>query len=341
MKKTGIIISILILLAIIAGSFYYFFYYQVRKKVNTQKEIQVFIPTGSTLENVYELFSKQVDEPSSLRKTGEQLKLSKVYPGRYTFSAGVTNEDIINRLKEGKQDEIEIMVGNYYSIYELAQKLEPFFEINKDEIIQEILSRQETQGLNDLQSIYFLSPNTYKFHWNNTAKQIIDKIAQPYKKYWNEEKKSLLEKSGMTELQVMTLASIVQLESYRPEEQPKVAGVYLNRLKIGQKLQADPTVLFAKKYKEGWDKKIKRIYIKDLSIESPYNTYKYSGLPPGPICMPNPSAIDAVLQPEKHDYIYFVADTTQNGLHIFAKDYTEHERNAQIYRSWADRNNIK
>jgi len=341
MKKKWSIILLIILVVLIGGGAYYWSIYKVRNESIVSQEIQIFIPTGSTIDNAYQAIAEKVGEIDHIKKVGEQLKFNKVYPGRYTFAPGTTNEEIINRLKLGEQDEIEIMVGNYYSIYELAQKLAPFFEINEDDIIQAILSSKEAQGKSDLQAIYFLAPNTYRFHWTNTAQQIVEKIAEPYRKFWNEERMHELKNSGMNELQVVTLASIVQLESYRPEEQPKVAGVYLNRLKKGMKLQADPTVLFAKKNKEGWDKKIKRIYNKDLSIESPYNTYKYAGLPPGPICMPNPSAIKAVLNPDRHEYIYFVADTTQNGLHIFANDYIQHEKNAQIYREWANRNNIK
>lgn len=341
MKKSTLIILAIVLIGIISGAVYYFNIYSIRKDVSTSKDIQIFIPTGSTIEDMYKILGKDISNIDNLKKVAQQKGLNKVYPGRYTFKSGATNEEIVRRLQSGEQDEIEIMIGNYQSIYELAQKIDPFFEISGDEIIKEIMSRQEMKGRDTLQAIYFLSPNTYRFHWNNSAAQIIDKISAPFQQFWNDNRMKQLSQSGMTQLQVITLASIVQLESYRPEEQPKVAGVYLNRLKKGMKLQADPTVLFAKKSQHGWDLKIKRIYYKDLNISSPYNTYQNTGLPPGPICMPNPSAIEAVLNPDKHDYIYFVADTTQNGLHIFASDYVQHEKNAEIYRNWADRKNIK
>lgn len=248
---------------------------------------------------------------------------------------------MIDRLMKGEQDDIEIMVGNYASVYELSTKLDTFFETNAQQIVKAIAESPEAKGLDTLQMIYFLAPNTYKFHWTNTPEQIVSKIKEPYKKYWNPEKKALLDSSKLNEMQAVTLASIVQVESYKQDEQPKVAGVYLNRLRKGMKLDADPTVIFAKKASTDWDNKIQRVTFKDLEQISAYNTYRNAGLPPGPICMPNPSAIDAVLKPEPSDYMYFVADTSRPGYHIFAKTYSEHENNAKAYRQWVKNNGIK
>lgn len=310
-------------------------------KMNAANEFTVFIPTGASMQQLMDSFQNKVIDFESFQTTVKHQKINKIYPGRYTIPKDATNEQIVKKFQLGQQDEIEIMVGNYASIFELAQKLDTFFEINANNIIEAIAEREEVKGKDTLQWIYFLAPNTYKFHWNNTGKEIIEKIAQPYKKFWTPERLSLLDQSGLTEMQVIALASLVQLESYKIDEQPKVAGLYLNRIKIGMKLDADPSVIFAKKMSVGWDQKINRVYFKDLNIASPYNTYRNPGIPPGPICMPNPSAIDAVLKPEKHDYIFFVADPEQPGYHVYAKTLQEQEINAKKYRDWANNNNVK
>ncbi len=264
-----------------------------------------------------------------------------VYPGRYTFEKGATNETIINKLKAGLQDEIIITVGNYSSIYELASKMAPFLRIQDTDIVAAMAQQPEVSGLDTLQWIYCLAPNTYNFFWNVSGNDFVRKLIDQYKKFWTEERKELAAKHGLTELQAVSLASVVQMESYKADEQPKVAGTYLNRLKKGMKLGADPTVVFAIKQEKGWNHKVNRVYNKDLMRNSPYNTYRYSGLPPGPICMPNPSAIDAVLKPEQVDYIYFAADPERPGYHNFARTAQEHEINAKKYRDWANKNNVR
>lgn len=311
------------------------------KKENIPQESKLYIPTNATLQQVLDSIKPLVNDFESFQKTVKSKGLQKIYPGRYTLLANETNASIVEKLQLGKQDEIEIMIGNYSSVYELANKLDPFLEVSAEALLQAIAARPEVQSIDTLKWIYFLAPNTHRFHWASPAPDIIEKIAKPYQQFWNAERKQLLTASGMTELEVVSLASVVQLESYKQDEQPKVAGLYLNRLKIGMKLDADPTVIFAKKIKEGWDKKIQRVYYKDLNNPSPYNTYQHKGIPPGPICMPNPSAIDAVLKPENHDYIFFVADPSRPGYHLYAKTLAEQERNADIYRKWADENKIK
>lgn len=313
-----------------------------KKTVNiSEDEIRLFIPTGAGLQQMYDSIQPLIQDFASFQQAAEKMKLKKIYPGRYTFTKGNTNEDIINKLINGEQDEIKIMIGNYSHISELANKVSPFLNLSADEIIQAMAEQEEIKGMDTLLWIYCLAPDTYNFHWNTSGEELVRKLIDQYKKLWTAERKNMLNKSGLTELQVISLASIVQLESYKADEQPKVAGLYLNRLRIGMKLDADPTVIFLMKKEQGWDKKIQRVYYKDLARNSPYNTYRYANIPPGPICMPNPSAIDAVLNPEQSDYIFFVADPERPGYHTFAKTGQEHEVNAQKYRDWANKNKIK
>lgn len=307
----------------------------------SQDEIKLYIPTGASLQQVFDSIRPLISDLNSFEAAAQKMDYKKVYPGRYTFTKDNTNEMMLNKLIKGEQDEIKLTIGNYCSIFELANKVSPYLNIKPDEIIAAMAVQETSNGLDTLQWIYCLAPNTYHFHWNTSGEELIKKLREPYIKFWNGERKQLLQTSGMTELQVVSLASIVQLESYKEDEQPRVAGLYLNRIKKGMKLDADPTVIFLMKKEQGWDKKIQRVYYKDLARNSPYNTYRYAGIPPGPICMPNPSAIDAVLKAEKSDYIYFVADPDRPGYHTYARNAQEHEINAKKYRDWANKNNIK
>lgn len=312
-----------------------------KKEKNVIADSKLYIPTGSNFQQLLDSIQPLLKDLETFKKSAEKMKLQRIYPGRYTLTKDETNEAIINRLLLGKQDEIQITVGNYASIYELASKLDPLLELTANDIINAVASRPEVKGMDTLKMIYFLAPNTYRFFWTETPTNLVNKIAAPYKKYWSAANKSALDSLKLTEFQAVTLASIVQMESYKVDEQPRVAGLYLNRLKIGMKLDADPTVLFAKKLEQGWDKKFQRVFSNYLDIQSAYNTYRNPGLPPGPICMPNPSAIDAVLHPAKHDYIFFVADTSRPGYHLYAKTLAEQEKNAKAYREWAKRKNLK
>jgi UPF0755 protein len=184
-------------------------------------------------------------------------------------------------------------------------------------------------------------PNTYEFFWDTTAEKVREKMAKEYRKFWNAERVAKAEALGLTPLQVSSLAAIVHKETVKADERPVVAGVYLNRLKKGMKLEADPTVIYAMKKQSGdFDQVIKRVLNKDLVIDSPYNTYKNYGVPPGPIAMPDISAIDAVLNPAKHNYIYFCASVTNFGYHEFAVTPAQHEVNRQKYIAWVNKMGI-
>ncbi|MBX9449445.1 MAG: endolytic transglycosylase MltG [Taibaiella sp.] len=312
------------------------------KDVNVvEDEIRLFIPTGAVYRQVLDSLRPLVKDIISFEEAAAKMEYERIYPGRYTFRKGMTNEEMLNRLMLGQQDEIKITIGNYSSVYELGYKMEPLLRLKTEDIIAALSQTDEVAGMDTLKWIYCLAPDTYNFFWNVTGAEFVGKLLGQYKKFWTEERKKQLQSSGMTELQVISLASVVQLESYKADEQPKVAGLYLNRMRKGMKLDADPTVIFAIKQEKGWDHKVQRVYHKDLLRNSPYNTYLYKGIPPGPICMPNPSAIDAVLNPEHSDYIYFVADPERPGYHSYARTPQEHEGNAKKYRDWANKNNIK
>lgn len=309
---------------------------------NVAREGKLHIPTNAKFQQIIDSIQPLLKDPEGFRKYAMDKDMEKrFYSGRYSIKKGMSNKEIVQMIQEGRQDEISIRIGNYASIIELAGKLGNILEADSAKILEAIVQADFTKGVDTAKKLYFFLPNTYNFHWNTSGKQFTDKMFKEYQKFWNEERLALAQAANMSPLEVTTLASIVQLESFKADEQARVAALYLNRLKIGMKLDADPTIVFIKKMQQGFSQKVSRVYYKDLTIVSPYNTYTNKGLPPGPICMPNPSAIDAVLKPEKHDYIYFVADTAKPGYHLFAKTLKEQEVNAAAYRIWADKNNVK
>ena len=185
-------------------------------------------------------------------------------------------------------------------------------------------------------------PNTYEFFWDTSPRKIREKLAKEYRKFWTPERAAKAEALNLTPLQVSSLAAIVHKETVKIDERPRVAGVYLNRLKKGMKLEADPTVIYAIKKESGdFDQVIKRVLYKDLVIDSPFNTYMYGGVPPGPIAMPDISALEAVLNPEQHNYIYFCASVTNFGYHEFAVTGAQHEANRKKYVAWVEKMGIK
>ncbi len=185
-------------------------------------------------------------------------------------------------------------------------------------------------------------PNSYEFFWNTKAEKFRDKMAKEYRNFWTPERQAKAKAQNLTPIQVSILASIVHKETVKKDERPTVAGVYLNRLKSGTKLEADPTVIYAVKKNSGdFNQVIKRVLYKDLETNSPYNTYKFNGLPPGPIAMPDITALDAVLNPKKHNYIYFCASVTNFGYHEFAETPAGHEVNRQKYIEWVSKQGIK
>ncbi|MEX0361248.1 MAG: endolytic transglycosylase MltG, partial [Allomuricauda sp.] len=197
-------------------------------------------------------------------------------------------------------------------------------------------------GFNEDTKLAMYLPNTYEFFWNTSGDGFRDRMYKEYKRFWTEERLEKAKKQNLTAEQAISLAAVVQKETVKSDERPRVAGVYLNRIKKGILLQADPTVIFAIKKETGnYDTIIKRVLYRDLEIDSPYNTYKNAGVPPGPITMPDITSIEAVLNPEKHDYLYFVADVSNFGYHMFAETLAQHNRNKVQYIRWLNQQNVR
>ncbi len=297
---------------------------------NGQKEL--FVPTGTDYDSLLVILEKDsvLCHPSTFLLLARRKHLpTHVYPGHYVIRAGMSNNELINMLRGGFQDAVRVTLHNIHTLEELAgvlaQQLEPdslaFLTLLKDSAFI------AGYGFDTTTVIALFLPDTYEFYWTTSPQRFVRKMYREYKRFWDDDRRNRAKALGLTPVEVATLAAIVQEEVLHDDEMPRVAGVYLNRLRKGMRLQADPTVKFALK-EEGR----KRILKKDLRIDSPYNTYRYAGLPPGPIRMPSKAAIDAVLHAEKHSYLYFCAKDDFSGYHNFASNLSEHNHNARLYR---------
>ncbi len=334
MRKSGTLkysISI-IFLTLLVISFIGLRYYKRIYNSNSSTDGYLYIPSGADFDDVIDILKK--DSLLLDVRSFEWLALKKnyqnhVYAGRYKISNGINNNDLINKLRSGYQDPVKVIFNSVRTREQLAAKISKQIEadslsllelFNKDSIIKSYGLKPETF------TCIFL-PNTYEFWWNTSAKAFVDRMYSEYKKFWNDDRMEKAKRLNLTPEEVTTLASIVDEETYYNSEMPRVAGLYINRLRKRIHLQADPTLKFAL-----GDFTIKRVLNVHKQIDSPYNTYKRYGLPPGPISIPSIAAIDAVLNYESHDYLYMCAKSDFSGYHNFAKTLSQHNINARNYQ---------
>ncbi|MEG1648703.1 MAG: endolytic transglycosylase MltG [Rikenellaceae bacterium] len=310
-------------------SFMVYYSYGIRKTV--LKDGSVCIPTGTDLKSQAAILFDEgfVKDSSDYLRFAKRFKYDRVYPGKYTLKKGMTCSQLLKIVNTGLQTTVKVPFNNIRNREKLAGVVGKRLEADSASLMELFTSDSiyNVYGLNDATFLSMFIPDTYEFYWNTSADEFISRMKQENNTFWS--KKSRTEKLNainMTKEQVSTLASIVIEESKAPSELAKIAGVYVNRLKKGMPLQADPTVKFAV-----GDPSIRRVLYKHLEVDSPYNTYKRAGLPPGPICVPPINAIDAVLDYEKHNLYYFCASPELNGLHLFAKTLKEHNKNAAAY----------
>lgn len=310
-------------------------------KVKPSDIVYVNIPTGSDLDDVTNILTKKklVENAKTFRWLAERknYKGEKVHPGRYKLFKGMTGNDIINVLRSGRQTPARVMFTNTRFKRDLAGKISQQIEADSAELVRLLNDDDFLRpfGFDKYTSMAMLVPNTYEFYWNTDARGFLTRMEKEYRRFWDDGRKEKLKRTGFTQLEVSILASIIQEESFRTDEYPAIAGVYINRLRKPMRLQADPTVKFAI-----GDFGVKRILKKHLETDSPYNTYRNDGLPPGPINCPSIKAIDAVLDYENHKYLYFCARSDFSGYHDFATTLDEHLRNARKYQKALNRNQI-
>jgi len=303
-------------------------------KSNTTGEVTyLYIPHGCTYGQMLDSIGSTC-RISSLRSFKRVAKFEElpesITPGRYKIEGGMSNLEIVRSIKYGWQTPTRITIsGNIRNMEKLASLLSKKIESDSLSMLSVLKDTAmiDSLGFNPATYPAMFLPDTYEVYWTITPKELVIRFKKEYDKFWKGERMDKAGSLGMTPVQVSTLASIVSEESNLKAEQPMIAGVYINRLKKGIPLQADPTIKYALN-----DPSVKRILNRHLAINSPYNTYKHNGLPPGPIVIPQRSTIDAVLNYKIHNYIYFCAKPTLDGSHSFAASLAEHNKNARAYQ---------
>ncbi|MGY6559741.1 MAG: endolytic transglycosylase MltG [Nitritalea sp.] len=260
-----------------------------------------------------------------------------VRSGRYEIRPRMSNVQLVRLLRSGAQTPVRLTFTAVRTKEDLAEKLATPLFFEKEDMMRLLEDDAYIAkfGVDSSTVVSLFIPNTYEVYWNTRPETLFDRMYQEYKRFWNENRTAKAAALDLSPLEVSTLAAIVQAETVKADERPRVAGVYLNRLRIGMPLQADPTLVFA-----SGDFSLRRVLQVHKEIDSPYNTYKYAGLPPGPINVPEISAIEAVLNPESHDYLYFCAKDDFSGYHAFAKTLNEHLVNARRYQAALNRAKI-
>tara|TARA_S200000501_G_scaffold251636_1_gene235799 strand:- start:3264 stop:4307 length:1044 start_codon:yes stop_codon:yes gene_type:complete len=268
--------------------------------------------------------------------------INRIKSGKYLLTPGMGNNKMINSLRSNAQI-VKVTFNNQERLEILAGRIAKQIEADSLSLLKAFKepSFWKDKAFQEETYLAMFLPNTYNFYWDVSPEIFREKMWINYQSFWNVERRQKANKINLSAEEVITLASIVQKETNKKGEYERVAGVYLNRLKKRMKLQADPTVIFAlKKKTNNFNLVIKRVLLKDLNVKSAYNTYKNYGLPPGPIAMPDLNVIDAVLNAEKHNYLYFVGNPEKSGYHSFAKSLREHNNNRKKYTQWLNRNRV-
>jgi len=304
----------------------------------------IYVKSTDTYKEVREQLVPLLKDIDKFDALAEQKKyVSNIKSGRYAIKKNMNNNDIINSIRSNNIP-VKISFNNQETLEKLAGRVASQIEADSVSLINAMKNKTflSENNFEEETALGMYIPNSYEFFWNTSAKKFTRRMLKEYNRFWNDSRKAKAKAINLSQDQVMALASIVQKETAKVDERPRVAGVYLNRLKKRMPLQADPTVIYAVKHKTGdFEQVIKRVLYKDLEIDSPYNTYKYAGLPPGLITMPDVSSIDAVLNSEKHNYYYFVVNVENFGYHKFAKTLAQHNQNKQEYIRWINNKGIR
>ena len=281
-------------------------------------------------------------EVGSVRQRGRHIRkmeLKKVEPGYYKFPAKMGDKVLIRRLKLGEETPVKLSFTHYLRTPEqLAGHISKQLLLDSADIASRMYDAafMATYGLKPETAITLFLPDTYEVYWSMTADQLFARMAKEYKRFWTDERKSKAAAKKMSQSEVATLASIVESETNKQEEYPTIASIYLNRIRLGIPMQACPTVIFAQR-----DFNKRRVLKKDLEFDSPYNTYKHRGLPPGPIRCTRKSTIDAVLDAPRTDYLYMCANPDFSGTHVFTKSLREHQRVAALYQRELNKRHVR
>jgi UPF0755 protein len=301
-----------------------------------EKELYVYVPTNANYTDVKKILAPYIKNFDNFEMVANKRSYPEnVKSGRFLLKKDMNNIDLVRAMRANIP--VKLSFNNQERLENFAGRVGAEIEADSLSLMKAIKDPAflKENGFNEENVFAMFIPNTYEIYWNTSAEKFRDKMIKEYHNFWTAERIEKAKKQGLTPVQATILASIVHKESVKKDERPRIAGVYLNRLRLEMPLQADPTVIYALKLRDNnFDQVIKRVFYNDLVMRSPYNTYVNIGLPPGPIAMPDITAVDAVLNPEKNDYIYFCASIDRFGYHEFASTYEQHQINAKKYSDW-------
>ncbi len=331
-----IIFFILMLFVLVGATLLYLLHRNVfRPNVDLHNldYVVIHIPSGSNYGDVMEILTEEeiLINPASFEWVAKRKGyIDNVKSGRYKITNRMNNNKLINMLRAGHQLPVQITFNNIRKLDKLASIVSAKLELDSANLMQLFTNKQYIRenfemSMEEFPAIFL--PNTYEVYWDISDSAFVERMYDEYQKFWNSERLEKAEEMGLNPIEVTTIASIIQEETNQADELPIMAGVYINRINKDMLLQACPTIRYAVN-----DFSITRVLNRHTEIESPYNTYKNKGLPPGPICLANPQSIDAVLNYEKHDYLFFCAINDFSGYHVFSKTNAEHERGAAKYK---------
>ncbi len=346
-SKTGKVWLIILLVLVLGGSvagYVGYRYYRMIFAPNVvleQKEVFFHVPTGSNAVDVKEKLAREgiIKREKGFAWVSEQKNYaSHVHPGRYRIRNGMSNSELVDLLRSGEQVPVQVSFHGIRTKTELAGKVTHQVEADSLSMLRLLRDPQFVveYGFDTTDVLTMFIPNTYELYWNTSAEGLFERMHQEYERFWTEERRQKASSLGLSPKEVSILASIVQAEQKKhPDERPRVAELYLNRLERGMKLQSDPTLIYAM-----GDFSVQRVLNKDKEVDSPYNTYRYKGLPPGPIELPEVSSLKAVLNPEEHDHLFMCAKPDSSGYHNFARTLRQHNAYAREYRRWLNESGI-
>jgi len=346
MAKRSIIkyfLLLVLLVGAVAAYFGYDFYQRIFGSgvdLKGQKTAWLYVEKGSGANAVLKSIEESgfVKDMDLLSWAAERKNLANhIYPGRYQLRNSMSINSLLDLMRSGSHTPARVTFSFARNAEDLAGKATRNIHADSIELLKLLkdINTQTQYGFNENTYLSMYIPNTYEFNWATTAQEFVERMAKEYKRFWNDQRKAKATKIGLTQSETSTLAAIVQAETNMPEDRPRIAGVYMNRLEKGIPLEADPTLVYAL-----GDFTIKRVLNKHKKIKSPYNTYMNKGLPPGPILLPSIPNINAVLNYEKHDYIFFCAKEDFSGYSNFAKTYAQHLKNARKYQQALNKRKI-
>ena len=332
-RKKVLVIGIVVfsILLTVFGMYAYQSIYTPNILVEKENQYLYVYPNTTYSSLLDSLYTKDIVQDNvSFGVVARLMKLDKsIKPGRYLLKSNMNNREAVTLLRAGKQDPVDVTFNNARTTADMAYKLTQNLMIDGEELLEVINDKDivEQYPFDEESLRVMFIPNTYEVYWTITAEELLDRMYYEYKQFWTDERKVKADSLRMSPVEVTILASIVEAETKKREESPTIAGLYLNRLKRGMLLQADPTLIFA-----AGDFSIKRVLNRHKEIDSPYNTYMYAGLPPGPINFPTIHSIDAVLDYKNHNYLYMCAKEDFSGYHYFTASLNQHLNNARKFQ---------